>query len=598
MNKFINFKFTKSVQALTLALLITPFFFSCKENDKPEEPAKSSAKEMTNVKVNVAAPVGQLSTQQTGNEFVFMYPLLADENLLKTANVTFVLPAGAEASPESGEEVDLSAPAGVEFTVTAEDGTTVKYTVKMSKETSSETRITKFSIYIGGEDVDGVISDENSTVSFNIPQELWEELDGIVPEVTLSLGATANPATTAPQDFREEVTYEVTAHDGTTKRTWTVTCTEIIPEDGGFTNAERGETKTFIELGYPGKYHDSGVPGIQYGDLNLYHAYCGDYIVLVSRAYCTNADADLAAEHGVKVVNKTTLNAADIELNLGSIDPANLSMVTSDYKGRCVAAVSVSGSTEFFYWTTPTDAPVSVGSIALNLIYGLVPAHNFQVAGDITGDAWITALAPLSVDGDHYRIQVTDGQLASTHSMIKTGYASNDCSLFQMISPFDDSDSPNYVVGDTEGEKNPADAGQWANATVKAYINNFAGGTLSTMPAHWNGEGTFAGWPGWNGTGNALIREGARRPVVSALPINDKTYVAVTSGSLWWHGAGVFTSDLQTLAHENLGIVAGEFTVNWGFGSWIDWYADDDLQEAYLAIWLGRYGLYTFKMTW
>jgi len=217
-----------------------------------------------------------------------------------------------------------------------------------------------------------------------------------------------------------------------------------------------------------------------------------------------------------------------------------------------------------------------------------------QVAGDITGNAWITSFAPASDDGKHYRIKVTGGQLASNYSTVTTGFPSNDSRNFQMISPLDDFDEPNFVVGD--GEENSA----------KCYIIDFAGtDIIETMPALWNEN---SGFPGileaseeaggfWGGTGTALAMPGARRPVVSALPINGKTYITVTSGTNWWPSAAVLVSDLSTWAHDNLTHLFA-LNVQNALGSWVDWYCDDTKQEAYLAIWHERYGMRTYKMTW
>jgi hypothetical protein len=269
---------------------------------------------------------------------------------------------------------------------------------------------------------------------------------------------------------------------------------------------------------------------------------------------------------------------------------ADLKMLTSDYKGRCVGAVvpSDGSRTEFFYWTTPSAAPVSVGSVAVNMApysEAADPSSNFQVVGDITGDAWITALAPHSAIGDHYRIKVTGGQLASDYATIRTSYSSSDCNWFQMISPLDDSDNPNYVVGDTEGAANAANS-------IKCYINSNGGTTMAIMPGLW--QNTLQAW--WVGTGFATSRTGGRSPVVLGMVVNGKSYVAVTSGTGWWHAAAVLETNLTTLAHENLNITS---PVNraWSFGSWADWYWNEDESEAYLAIWFGRVGLFTYTLT-
>ena len=361
----------------------------------------------------------------------------------------------------------------------------------------------------------------------------------------------------------------------------------VISAGNGFSDAEIGKKKNFVELGYPGAVGVVVEDSKLYGDLLMYHAYCGDYIVLLSRVYIA---ADPASPHCIKVVDKTTLNAGPA-LNLGSISISDIKMITSDYKGRCVAAIVKNDETEFFYWKNPTDAPKSIGKIGVKMAPFDDPSNNFQVAGDITGNAWITALAPRGTKGEHYRIKVTNGQLASNYSVFETGYPSNQFNQFQMISPLDDSDKPNFVVG-TTGEKWAAERPVFS---TRMYIVSNAGETLEEIPHYWNNTLVDA-W--WANTGFALARPGGRSPVVSALPINGKTYITVTTGTSWWYAAAVLNSDLQSLANEKLNLLDDTAASRgWSYGEWVDWYYNEDLKEAYLAIWFGRIGLYTFKLT-
>jgi hypothetical protein len=432
-----------------------------------------------------------------------------------------------------------------------------------------------------------VINDDNTiTVKVSPYLDAVEVLDSAFATFYLSKGATVSPDPTIPQNFAQEggVRYTVTSEDKQNKRDYIVSwgISDQLPYGEGFSYAEIGTRKDFTQLGYPGEvnnfdYADSKL----YGDLLLYHAYCGNYIVLLSRAYI---DADPTSPYGLKVVDKTTLNDAGM-LNLGSISPTDLKLITSDYTGNMIGAVTKNNETEFFYWTTPTETPKSVGKTSINMTPTTDGSSNFQVAGDITGNAWITALAPRGSKGEHYRVKVTNGQLASNYSIVETGYASDDCSGFQMITPLDDSDQPSFVVGDTEGTASAANS-------IHCYVNTFAGSTVSVMPGLW--QNTLQSW--WVGTGCSTARTGGRAPVVSALVINGKNYVVVTSGTGWYHAAAVLSSDLQTLAHENLNI-AEVVNRGWSFGAWVDWYWDEDAKEAYLAVWFGRLGLYTYKLT-
>jgi len=447
---------------------------------------------------------------------------------------------------------------------------------------------------------DAEIGDDRSiTIKLSPHVNAAEVLDSVFAVFYVSKGASVSPDPGLPQNFAQPggVQYTITSENGKRQTVYTVTngLSDPIPYGEGFGYTETGKSKFFPELGYPGVVGGNNwtTPSIEYGDLLVYHAYCGDYIILISRIYI---DANPASPHCVKVVDKTTLEPAG-NFNLGSISIASLKMITSDYKGRCVGAVTNSDETEFFYWTTPAAAPISVGKINVNMAPAPSDAqglNNFQVAGDITGNAWITARAPSSARGEHYRIKVTGGRLASDYSTVETGYPSSDCSWFQMISPLDDSDNPAFVVGDTEGTGNSANSN-------KCYIISPAGATIWVMPGLWNNTlgSTADVFPWWVGTGMSTARSGGRAPVVSALPINGKTYITVMSGTSFYFAAAVLNADLQALANNNriLDITYGSISRGWSWGSWVDWYYDEDRKEAWLAVWFGRVGLFTFKLT-
>src|SRR5690606_15026148 len=182
-----------------------------------------------------------------------------------------------------------------------------------------------------------------------------------------------------------------------------------LADGEGFSYAEIGVAKLFTELGYPGEYQNFGLADSRlYGDLHQIIAYCGYYIVMLSKAY---SEADPASLHGIKVVNKNTLELSG-SMNLGSIQAADLKLISSDYKGTCVGMVVRNGETEFFTWDTPSSAPISIGKVNVNMASMSDGGSNFQVSGDVKTKAWITAAGPRSSAGLHYRIQVIDGKLA------------------------------------------------------------------------------------------------------------------------------------------------------------------------------------------
>lgn len=402
----------------------------------------------------------------------------------------------------------------------------------------------------------------------------------------LSKGATVYPDPKTPQNFAQEggVKYTVTAEDGVTKKDYIVSwgASDLLADGAGFSYAEIGSSKDFTQLGYPGQFNNFDLPDSkQYGDLNMYMAYCGESIILLSRSYI---DTDPNSQYGIKVIHKNSSADAG-KLNLGSYSMSDLKAITTDYEGHAVGLIINNGTTEVIYWTNTTTAPISSGKIAINMASFSDGANNFQVAGDITGQAWITSLAPRTSSGEHYRLQVSNGKLASTHSKVTTGYSSTDCTGFQMISPLNDSDQPTFIVGDSEGAVNTANS-------IKVCLNSFAGSKTTVMPSFW--QNILQTW--WSGTGFTTALYGGRAPVVSGMVINGKSYAFISSGTSWWHAAAVVSADLQTLAHENLNIAAS-INRSWSNGSWATWYYDKENKEGHLAVWFERIGLKTYKLT-
>jgi len=130
----------------------------------------------------------------------------------------------AKISPASGVATDFTNP--VTYTVTAQDGTTQAWTVTVtvSITPSSKKDITSFAIanQIGSSVIDATAG----TVTVLMPY--GTTLTSLTPTITVSAGATINPASGTPQDFSSAVTYTVTAQNTETKA-WTVTVTNQVP---------------------------------------------------------------------------------------------------------------------------------------------------------------------------------------------------------------------------------------------------------------------------------------------------------------------------------------------------------------------------------
>ncbi len=114
------------------------------------------------------------------------------------------------------------------YTVTAEAGNTKVWTVNITKApVSTDALITAFTFAGQKEGTTAeIVSDaETSTYTVNAVADWYIDLSYIVPTVTVSPAATVVPESGVAQDFTadEAVTYTVTAEDGETSHTYTVT---------------------------------------------------------------------------------------------------------------------------------------------------------------------------------------------------------------------------------------------------------------------------------------------------------------------------------------------------------------------------------------
>jgi hypothetical protein len=135
---------------------------------------------------------------------------------------TITVSPDATVSPASGEEKDFSKGA-VTYTVTAADGTTKQtYTATATvepTETSDLCKIESFTTAGGTWTISG------STITGILPA--GTDVTKLAPTITVSDGATVDPASGVTKDFSQDVTYTVTAADGTTKQTYTAKATVV-----------------------------------------------------------------------------------------------------------------------------------------------------------------------------------------------------------------------------------------------------------------------------------------------------------------------------------------------------------------------------------
>lgn len=163
--------------------------------------------------------------EQTGNAEINSAASTVNIEVLYGTDATSLTPTitvseGASISPNTGVTQDFTNP--VVYTVTAEDGTIKDWTVTVSVSAtqSSEKDILSFSI---PNQLSADIDANAATVSVIMPNET--ALTNLTPTITVSLGASIDPASGIAGNFSNPVEYTVTAQDASTK-VWTVTVTE------------------------------------------------------------------------------------------------------------------------------------------------------------------------------------------------------------------------------------------------------------------------------------------------------------------------------------------------------------------------------------
>jgi hypothetical protein len=168
--------------------------------------------------------------QQTGNAVINSTARTVNIEVLYGTNVTalvpvFTLSAGATANlggvaQTSGvTAVNFTSPAT--YTVVAQNGVNTQnwvVTVTVSTSQSAEAEILTFSVpnQVGS----SVINSAAGTIQVTV--QPGANVTALIPTITVSNGATINPASGVAQNFTTPVVYTVTAQNGTTTKPWTV----------------------------------------------------------------------------------------------------------------------------------------------------------------------------------------------------------------------------------------------------------------------------------------------------------------------------------------------------------------------------------------
>jgi uncharacterized protein YcfJ len=142
---------------------------------------------------------------------------------------------GSAISPASGAPQDFTGP--VTYRVTADDGSTRDYVIIVRCAEPAEKAITSFGIGAAA----GEITDQAITVT--VPYDT--DITSLSPDIEFT-GNAVSPASGAPQDFTDPVTYRVTAGDGSA-RDYTVTVRYALSDAKAITSFNIGDAIGVID---------------------------------------------------------------------------------------------------------------------------------------------------------------------------------------------------------------------------------------------------------------------------------------------------------------------------------------------------------------
>lgn len=206
----------KSIKKLFLILSAACLIMACSKDDDGGTPSLINEKQITSFQF-LSDDNAALSDDISGviNESTKAVTVIVPFS----TNVTSLTPevgvsTGASYSPEGAQ--DFTSP--VIYTVTAEDGSTVTYTVSVTIEENNAKQITSFRFLSDdnsglSNDVTGIVNETEKTISASVPY--GTDVTALLPEVLISAGASYSPE--GVQDFTSPIIYTVTAADNSTE---------------------------------------------------------------------------------------------------------------------------------------------------------------------------------------------------------------------------------------------------------------------------------------------------------------------------------------------------------------------------------------------
>ena len=244
-----NLPFGTDINAVPLALTISPNATITPSPDAQQNFANPVTYTVTDGNGIVQEWVVTVNVGPSSEKSIENFEIDGVTGVLSGTAISLTLPAGTDSaslapnimytgasiSPESGNSVDFTDP--VTYTVTAEDGSTLAYTVTVMVEESDEKEIQTFSIA----GTSGVFSGpDNTRITVTLPAGTDEM--SLRPTI-VHTGESINPQSGMPLDFTDPVAYTVTAENNS-QLTYTVMV--IVEGDAPVASASADMTTTFV----------------------------------------------------------------------------------------------------------------------------------------------------------------------------------------------------------------------------------------------------------------------------------------------------------------------------------------------------------------
>lgn len=402
-----------NLMKLAMIAILCFTFVSC-EDEEPTVP-QSDAKEILSFVFADLDPA--VTASISGTDITASVPFGTDVTALAP---TVTISSKATVSPESGTAQDFSS--AVTYTVTAEDGTTVDYTVTVSSEAgSSEKTITEFVFAELDPSVTATI--DGTAITAEVPY--GTDLTALVPTVTISDLAAVSPESGVAQDFSSDVTYTVTAQDGTTTA-YTVTVTE--GDKPGLDVQAKWELVNRTSS-RPSWFTANNDADIAIGAESVYAVNNRDKLRILDPATGAEKDPEKFLKQSKTGLSGIYANIIDAEVDAG---------------GNILACTGTlnNGTFYVFRWNDENaEQEIILESVVEKRV------DNFTVTGDTDGDAYIYAAS----NGGNiiYKWKVTGGTVNATAEKIVVADIANFGSAPGIFALSNDADSDVIVNGNS-----------------------------------------------------------------------------------------------------------------------------------------------------